>query len=606
MNCLFVNLFDFVVRANRNIPIGCLSLATIVNESGLHTAQAIDVEWLYISKELKISPNLQENISAISRKLLSYNPEFISLYTMCNTHHYALMIAKRIKEIAPSIVVALGGPQATITAASTLNKYKYIDFIGIGEGERNIIDILRRVESDEIYKAPGIAYRVGDLIKINSGRPYVENLDDLPKLDYNLLNFSPVNMEMQLDVGRGCCFQCIFCSTKTFWKQKFRIKSPQRIMDEIKDAVERYGTKYFNFEHDLFVLNKDIIVELCNMIRKSSLNIKWGCSSRIDTIDDDILSIMSQAGCKSIYFGIESGSQRIQKLIKKNLELDILTNLNKSLKKNKIIPNFSFIYGYPFENEDDLEATLEMIYSLSLEFKEQRFKKSSSYASVVQLHKLEYYPGTELSDMYFDLLQPLEIYREDDNFFVDKWNDSELREIITEKSIFTQYYEVKTSLNEKVKFLDIYVNNILPYILQYFSATFEVLLQYYGTHIKLYQMIACVFDCKEIFDEIFKMFEEHRTNRDNIEFTLKLLNMAMDRSHISDHCLAAYEIFSFEKEYYKYLHDFYNGDTIQYQYDYDVIEAKKSNGKCIIKECILVEFYEQNSRKLISYKRMKV
>ena len=122
------------------------------------------------------------------------------------------------------------------------------------------------------------------------------------------------------------------------------------------------------------------------------MEIKWGCSSRIDTIDDELLNIMSRAGCNTIFFGVESGSQRMQKILKKNLDLNIMDKLIASLKKYNIEPIFSFIYGFPREKPADIEMTLDLYYKIYEAYRNNFFKRKA----FIQLHKLMFLPGTDI------------------------------------------------------------------------------------------------------------------------------------------------------------------------------------------------------------------
>ena len=145
------------------------------------------------------------------------------------------------------------------------------------------------------------------------------NLETLPIIEFPSELLKKVR-EIPIEVGRGCPFECTFCSTSHFWKKKFRLKSINKIISEIIHYAN-FGFATFNFIHDLFTLDKVFIVEFCTELIKSNLNIKWGCSARLDTLDEELIKLMSKAGCTGIYIGLETYSQSLQSKIKKNLTL---------------------------------------------------------------------------------------------------------------------------------------------------------------------------------------------------------------------------------------------------------------------------------------------
>src|SRR5262249_48402881 len=127
--------------------------------------------------------------------------------------------------------------------------------------------------------------------------------------------------EMFLEVGRGCPFQCEFCSTAPYWHRRHRVKSPTRILEEIRTVQHLFGTKRVHFTHDLFTTNGTWVKSMCEALIGAGSPVGWTCSARTDTVDEYLLSLMKEAGCSAIYFGLESGSERILREIKKNIPL---------------------------------------------------------------------------------------------------------------------------------------------------------------------------------------------------------------------------------------------------------------------------------------------
>ena len=144
------------------------------------------------------------------------------------------------------------------------------------------------------------------------------DLQQLHKFNYDLVPYMHELDQIDIEGGRGCPFSCVFCSTKTFWKSNFRLKENMILIREIGELKNKYDIRRFNIVHDLFTANKSKIIEFCDLVIENQLDIVWGCSARIDTIDEDIAMRLKWSGCDQIYFGIETGSMRMQKLINKN------------------------------------------------------------------------------------------------------------------------------------------------------------------------------------------------------------------------------------------------------------------------------------------------
>lgn len=511
MKITFVNLFDYLMTpledVDRSLPLGILSLAQVINNNKRHSAQVISMKPLYISGAMKVSESFKSNIENDAQFLIHSNPDIISMYTMCNTYHVALSLAKKIKSINPRIIVLFGGPQATIVAEETLKRYECVDGIGLGEGEANIIGILDAYSNNSFNNVNGLAYRIGSEIVIKNDENLVENLDTLPMLDLNSYNYE-IQDSVGIDVGRGCPFSCIFCSTKSFWKRKFRIKSANRIYDEIAFYKSKYNVKKFKFEHDLFVANRVLVMDLCEKIKNSDLEIEWGCSARIDTVDEKLLEEMASAGCNHIFFGIESGSERMQKELKKNLRIDDVKSTISSIVKYGIKGIVSFIYGFPEETEEDIEATLNLIkYIYDNYLDEVRVGNIK-----LQLHKLMYLPKTEITIRHKDELVYVKNNRMEIFQSLDSWNDEELNNLVNDVDIFPNLFCVSTDLLERLRNLDIFILFINSVGELLYNISYNYILTEFGNSmLKLYYGFTQIISEKELL----KCATERLTEKDN-------------------------------------------------------------------------------------------
>lgn len=308
-------------------------MATVCNMETDIKAEVIDFGYLYEKRKIELHSTLGENLNEMCKYLLELEPDVVSFYSLCSSYHINIMLSKRIKELNKNVFVLFGGPQASLTAEKTLKAFSWVDYIGMDEGEETIVAILRAIV-DRLDKMPsGIAYRNPENeceIIITESKEC--DIDRMEYIDYSLVDMDGVT-SIPIDVGRGCPFGCIYCSTKTFWKRKFRLKSISRIISELERLKEKYQINNFAFVHDLFTVNKLSVIEFCENVIGRKLNITWSCSARLDTLSEPLLDYMYEAGCRRIFLGIETGSPKMQKLINKNLNLGLVKDLKYYFQK---------------------------------------------------------------------------------------------------------------------------------------------------------------------------------------------------------------------------------------------------------------------------------
>lgn len=377
--------------------------------------------------------------------LISKHSKIISFYCRCEEYHICIDLSRRIKEINPGTIICFGGPQSELVAKETLKRFHYVDYVCCSEGENTIVPLMKFIiDKDNKTIVNGLTYRdnFGEVVQ----NPFPEFLKDNYSRNYYYYDLIPEEViqncdSMPIDVGRGCPFACTYCSTKTFWKRKYRLRNIQDTVDEMEYVMNTYGINRFDFMHDLFTVNKNRIAEFCHEISRRGLKVKWGCDSRIDTISYEMIDLMMSSGLTRIFFGIETGSKRMQKLINKHLELqkceDVVTYcIQKGLKVTT-----SFIYGFPEETEEDLNDTIGYIV------------KFQNLGCTVLTNLCHIMNGTELYERYRDCL------------FLDKQTAfnhcipafDELYDLISEnKEMFANFCTFHNPLRDKMKYLDVF------------------------------------------------------------------------------------------------------------------------------------------------------
>lgn len=430
---------------------GTLLLATMLKEKG------IDVD-IYRFFESDPNSGFISFVENSTNNILAKKPKIVSFYCRGDCYLANIRVAEKLKKENPQLIIVFGGPQADLVAKETLTQLPFIDYCCCGEGETTIYPLFSTLlKGGDVTNVKGLAYRDFKGNIISNPRPELfKNLDELPFIDYSLVpenildNARKQNLRIDLDVGRGCPFNCAYCSTCRFWERKYRLKSARRIVDELKALHEIFGNTVFGLEHDLFTANKKKVLEFCHELKESGLPVEWYCSSRADTLDEELINEMVDSGLRRVFLGIETGSERMQKLSHKNLKLENIEKTIKSLLDKNVAVTASFIFGFPEETEDDLEQTLQLAYKLFL----------------LRVHRLQFhlcviFPGTEYFDAYKDQL----VLAENVSNIVGDFGVKENRDFIEKHSeLFPFYYEYRSDLRDRfsgmdkdiVKFMGIY------------------------------------------------------------------------------------------------------------------------------------------------------
>lgn len=314
-------------------------------------------------------------IADMTDRIIKANPKCLSFYTLWPYYHTILRIASEVKKRNPDIITVLGGPQASATAEATLLAMPQIDYICAGEGENTVVPFFSAVLSndpDGLTQVPSLWYRKNEKVCFNALEHPLCDLNTLPYWDERLYkdvleneDYASPYYYMPIDVGRGCPYSCTFCATKNFWRRTYRLKTPDRIIEDILYYYNKFGIRSFMFSHDAFTANQKLVNAVCDRLLEAQLDIRWKCTTRIDCISKELILKMKKAGLTAISLGVESGSERMQKLINKRLNLSVVREMTQFLIDNGIEVYHYFMYGLPEENEEDLNETLELFYDLT-------------------------------------------------------------------------------------------------------------------------------------------------------------------------------------------------------------------------------------------------
>lgn len=367
MRTLLINS-PYPATETPQIPVGLSYIAAVLEKAGI---------------EVQVQDFLVQDYSKdkLTEKISDFSPEIIGINSVTMNFPIASRIIKDCKEIDENILAVIGGPHVSFTAEDTLINSPWFDAIVIGEGEQTMLSLATGTKKFE--EIDGLAYKNNGTVKKTAPRKWNENLDELPVPARHLFPTSlyfPRNPKSGMITGRGCPFDCIFCVGHQMVGRKKRYRNTKLVVDEMEQILE-LGFKGINIVDDLFTLNKKHIYSICDEIKSRHLKFKWTCFSRVDTVDKELLSVISDAGCDCICFGVETADPNMLKTINKKITLKEVRNAVDMTQKAGIEAMVSFILGLPGETEDTVINTIEFMHEL---------KASCA------LHALAPFPGTAI------------------------------------------------------------------------------------------------------------------------------------------------------------------------------------------------------------------
>ncbi len=362
--------------------LGLISLIAVVEKAG-HEAFLYDPKLPVSRGELLLRPSLYREIA---HEILHYDPDVVGMTSLGCNFICTVKIARHLRQLRPAIPILLGGPHATVLDQSILRTFDVFDVVVRHEAEHTIVPLLDALHDHSFDKVPGVTYRDRTGILATAGEPLILDLDTLPDAAYDHYPIADLGLNwLRVEAGRGCPFMCTFCSTATFFGRRYRLKTAARLCEELDRLHSQYGISHFSLQHDLFTVNRSKVLAFCDAV--ASRNYTWKCSARMDCVDPELLERMSAAGCREIYFGIETGSPRMQKISQKRLDLALFEPTLDAIDQVRMSGTVSFITGYPQEQLQDQQATLDLIGSCF-------YRRPPPHN--VQLHMLTPEPGTGL------------------------------------------------------------------------------------------------------------------------------------------------------------------------------------------------------------------
>jgi anaerobic magnesium-protoporphyrin IX monomethyl ester cyclase len=371
-------------------PIGPLYIASVFEQCG------VEVDF----RDYQLD---EEACSFTGRRLAQFlkgHREIVAVSCFVDMLPAVIDATRRLSRARPETVFLLGGPGPTASARRILEEYPWIHGVVRGEGEETVAEWVELMRGERAGPVAGMIYRDGDNLVDGGNRARNHDLDDLPLPAYHLIDWADYG-SARVITTRGCSYRCSFCDVTALWGNRSVYRSLEKTVEEMEMLQERCGKSSIAIVDDTFVLNRERVSEFCRMLIKRGRGIKWGCFGRINLMTPRLVELMAEAGCRAVFYGIDSGSQEVlEKTAKRMKSTDIMPVLRLSAEYFTTI-EASFIWGYPFESLEDFRRTLDAAADAT----------SLAPAVNVQLHLLSPLP---LSPIYKEFPEKLREPEEED------------------------------------------------------------------------------------------------------------------------------------------------------------------------------------------------
>lgn len=369
-------------------PIGLGYLASFLERHG-HQASILD---------LALESDWQE---AIRKQLEQGAYDLAGISCMSVQYAGARQAAAYLRKLRPELKIIFGGAHPTNSPESTVRD-SFVDFVAVGEGEEILLEVLLALRGERnLEEIGGLVFKQGDQVASNPARQKVLDLDTLPFPAYHLLDlgryfdqeipgFAPKKRPaIQIFTSRGCPYLCIFCHD--IFGKRFRERSPENILQEMQMLYGQYGVREFLIYDDNFTMDLEHAKRICRLIIHSKMDValQFPNGIRADRMDEELMQLMAQAGTHSIAIGIESGNKRVQRLIRKALNLERVHQTVAWAKKYRVTTSGFFMIGFPGETDREIHDTI-------------RFARNSDLDHAL-ISIATPYEGTELSDLVMRL-----------------------------------------------------------------------------------------------------------------------------------------------------------------------------------------------------------
>lgn len=381
-------------RRSKYFPFGLAYVAASLRRAGFDVT-VVDME----GEDLSVDQALD--------RIVQTDPSMVGIGGMVTRYRIVRELGRKLRRQLPGVFIVSGNSGASTLPQLYLEKCG-LDAVILGEGEITAAQLAQAVLSGEEWRSvPGIAYMGEDGPEFSPQRRLIDDLDSLPHPAWELFpveNYvlsmdhrQKTQPHMEVVASRGCPYSCVYCYH--IYGRKVRRRSPESIVSEIEELVERYNIEYTGFPDDLFTSDREFVLETCRLIRQRLPRIQWSCIGRVNLVDPEMLQEMRRAGCDWISYGIESGSDRMLRRMKRKVTSQQCLRGIRITREAGIHAEGSFIIGMFGETEETVRETVEFC------------EKADMTAPMLYVTP---YPGTEIFRQAVDrgLIEDVEAFVE--------------------------------------------------------------------------------------------------------------------------------------------------------------------------------------------------
>ncbi|MDO8537768.1 MAG: radical SAM protein [archaeon] len=338
-------------------PISLLQMDSILSVFG-HTS-------LYLDAQAE-----KKSMIEVEKFVEQKQPDLVIIPTSTMTYNEDAANLKRLKDKYDGLKTLAFGSHATFEPFAALQR-EGVDFIAMKEHEYIVRDLVNAMEKGEDYsKIKGLGFKKDGKTIINEEYPFIENLDELPfpnrKLILEFEYFNPIVKRLPWTTAitsKGCPAQCNFCTSPTFYGNTWRARSAKNVADELEYLAD-LGYKEVFFRDETFTANRKRTVEICNEIKERKIEMEWICSSRVVTVDKQLMQMMKDAGCHMIRFGVESGDQQVLNNIKKGITVERTQKIFKEANEVGMETHAHVMIGNLGDTKETVEKTIKFVKSI--------------------------------------------------------------------------------------------------------------------------------------------------------------------------------------------------------------------------------------------------
>jgi anaerobic magnesium-protoporphyrin IX monomethyl ester cyclase len=342
-------------------PMGLLYIAAMLRERGPKGV------------EVKVLDTVLEDLTdqQIEDYLRREAPDVVGAQVLTFTLLDSLAVTRMAKKVNPQVVTVLGGRHCDIYPTETA-ALPDVDFVVTGEGELTLTRLVEHLrQPDELEKIPGLTFRRGERL-ISNPPQMIDDLDDLPfpardltaYRDYRFL-LAKKSVFTTLITSRGCPYNCVFCDEG---HNRFRAVSAPRVVEEILHCKEQLGIDQFFIFDSTFTVDRQRVLDICELLVKHRANVAFDVRSRVNLIDDEVLKALKKAGCVRIQYGVESGNDKVLKAINKQIMVKQVRDVVRQTRKYGFEILCDFMIGLPGETEKEVEDTIRLALELPIDY----------------------------------------------------------------------------------------------------------------------------------------------------------------------------------------------------------------------------------------------